>query len=130
MRPSTAYLVRDLLRRVVEEGTASGARIGSREAVGKTGTSSDRRDAWFVGGGGSIVAAVWVGIDSGETLGMSGAQAAAPIWRSFMQTAVPMRPAMRVGRPGRVVERWVDRESGLLTGGPGRGAELGFETFG
>jgi membrane peptidoglycan carboxypeptidase len=124
VRPSTAYLVRDLLRQVVEEGTASRARIGSREVIGKTGTSSERRDAWFVGTAGSIVTSVWVGVDSGESLGVGGGQAAAPIWRAFMSAAAPARPPLRIGRPVRVTERWIDPDSGLAVRRPGHGAEL------
>jgi membrane peptidoglycan carboxypeptidase len=123
VRPSTAYLVRDLLRQTVEHGTASSARISSREVIGKTGTSSDRRDAWFVGTSGSVVTAVWVGVDSGESLGSGGGRAAAPIWQEFMAAAVPARPDLRVGRPRRVVELWVDGETGLVVRGPRRGAE-------
>ncbi|MDH3254363.1 MAG: transglycosylase domain-containing protein [Acidobacteriota bacterium] len=120
---ATAYLVRDLLSEVVERGTATTARLGGFETIGKTGTSSDTRDAWFVGAAGSVVTAVWVGIDSGESLGAGGATVAAPIWRDFMSTAAPTRPGLRLQRPARVVERWIDRHSGLVVREPRHGAE-------
>lgn len=111
-RPSTAYLVRDLLRE--SGGAAVGAvAFGGQEVVGKTGTSSEQRDAWFVGAVGSMVVAVWVGLDEDGSLGLSGSEAAAPIWRSFARnSAVALRP-WSAPRPRAVVERWIDPKTGL-----------------
>ncbi len=114
VRSAAAYLARDLLRGSMEAGTASAARLPGVGAFGKTGTSSDRRDAWFAGGGGSIVAVVWVGRDDGSPLGLTGSQAAAPIWKEFMESAVPARPAVDRQRPRSVVTRWVDSQTGLV----------------
>lgn len=122
-RPSSAFMVRDILKVAVEHGTARAAELKGAEVVGKTGTSSGRRDAWFVGSSGSVVTAVWIGIDSGESLGGGGGELAAPIWREFMARAVPARPPLRVGRPRRVVERWIEIETGLSVGGPRPGVE-------
>jgi len=122
VRPASAYLIRDLLRDSVERGTSRPARIEGREVFGKTGTSSDRRDAWFVGGTGPLVAAVWVGIDDGTPLGLTGSGAAAPIWRSFIAAAAPTRPAVVVERPDDVVERIIQERSGLLVARPRRGS--------
>jgi penicillin-binding protein 1B len=114
VRPATAYLVRDLLRDSVERGTSRSARIEGRDVFGKTGTSSDRRDAWFVGGSGPLITAVWVGVDDGTSLGLTGSGAAAPLWRSFMTAAAPTRPPMPAERPDEVVERMIQDRSGLL----------------
>jgi penicillin-binding protein 1B len=121
VQPSSAYLIRDLLRDAVERGTGRPAQLEGREVFGKTGTSSDRRDAWFVGGTGPLVTAVWVGIDDGTPLGLTGSGAAAPIWRSFMETAAPTRPATAVERPADVVERMIQDRSGLLVARQRRG---------
>jgi len=120
VRPATAYLVRDLLRESVEQGSSRPARIEGREVFGKTGTSSDRRDAWFVGGTGPLITAVWVGIDDGTPLGITGSGAAAPIWTVFMTTAAPTRPPVPVDRPADVVERRIHDSSGLLVSRPRR----------
>jgi len=119
--PAEAYLVRDLLRDSVERGTSRPARIEGREVFGKTGTSSGLRDAWFAGGSGPLVVAVWVGIDDGTPLGLTGSGAAAPIFRSFMTAAAPTRPAEAVERPDDVVERLIQDRSGLLVSRPRRG---------
>lgn len=119
--PSAAYLVRDLLRDSVERGTSRPARIEGREVFGKTGTSSGLRDAWFAGGSGPLVAAVWVGVDDGSPLGLTGSGAAAPIFRSFMDVAAPTRPAETAERPDDVVERLIQDRSGLLVNRARRG---------
>ncbi len=121
----SAWLVRDLLRDAVERGTGRAAALEgleAREAWGKTGTSSGRRDAWFVGGAGGIVAAVWVGLDEGGSVGLDGSSAAAPIWKAFMERAAGSRPAGARTPPRGVVSRWIDEESGLRLSGPRRGA--------
>jgi len=122
-REATAFLIRDLLEDVLAEGPASSSRLVAEAAFGKTGTSSGSRDAWFVGGAGSVVAAVWVGLDDSASLGLSGASAAAPIWKSFMERAVPLRPALARERPPKVVERWIQTATGLLVSRPRSGTE-------
>jgi penicillin-binding protein 1A len=117
---AAAYLVRDLLRDAVAEGTGRGAAFEGVEVVGKTGTSSGLRDAWFVGHAEGLVTAVWVGIDRDGNLGLTGGQAAAPLWRRFMEGAVPKREAYEVERPRDVVTRRVDTRTGLLVGSGSR----------
>jgi penicillin-binding protein 1B len=87
LSPAEAYLVTSLLEGVIESGTGVPARaLGIRGGVaGKTGTTNDGRDAWFVGYSPALVALVWVGFDSGEPHRLSGAQAALPIWADFMR---------------------------------------------
>ena len=79
-----------LLEGVVQHGTGQGAKVLGRPVAGKTGTSSDYADAWFIGYTPSLLAAVWVGFDDKSSLGRNetGARAALPIWISFMQGAL------------------------------------------
>jgi penicillin-binding protein 1B len=95
LTPAEAYLMTSLLEGVIKSGTGASARaLGVQGAIaGKTGTTNDGRDAWFVGYAPGLLAAVWVGFDGGESHGMSGAEAALPIWAEFM------RPALEAGAP-------------------------------
>ncbi len=113
-----AWLVHDILEEVISEGTGSRAQI-TGSAAGKTGTSSGGRDAWFAGYAGSVVTVVWVGADGG----LSGGRHAAPIWRDFMEEAVPARPPLDRRRPKSIVEGHVDRHTGLRVGANHRNAE-------
>jgi penicillin-binding protein 1B len=92
-RPTTAYLVTNMLESVINEGTASSARDAGfkLEAGGKTGTTNDLRDAWFVGFTPELLTVVWVGFDDNQPVGLSGAQAALPIWTPFMMRAFGAR---------------------------------------
>jgi penicillin-binding protein 1B len=112
-----AYLVDDLLRGVVERGTArSTARLGYRgRAAGKTGTTDETRDAWFVGYTGDLLALVWVGYDDNAKTGLTGATGALPIWVDLMRRAVPadLHPERR---PTEMVWVRIDPASGLRAG--------------
>jgi penicillin-binding protein 1A len=108
----------------VESGTGRRARLDRFVTAGKTGTSSSRRDAWFAGHAEGVVAVVWVGLDGGSRLGLTGGEAAAPLWRRFMSMAVPARSAYRIEAPSDIVMRRVDPRSGLLVSSrSGRGKE-------
>jgi len=124
--PSAAYLVRDLLRTAVEEGTATSGALAGVDVAAKTGTSSELRDAWFAGQAGSVVTVVWVGLDDSDRLGLTGAAAAGPLWHDFMARAVPLRADYTLDRPRDVVEMWVQERTGLLVreGRAGARAEL------
>jgi len=76
-----------LLAGVVTSGTGASARsLGvTGDVAGKTGTTNDARDAWFVGYSSGLLALVWVGFDDNSAIGLSGAQAALPIWAEFMR---------------------------------------------
>jgi membrane peptidoglycan carboxypeptidase len=86
----TTSLVTDMMRAVLDEGTARGARAAgfTLDAAGKTGTTDDLRDAWFAGFSADLLTVVWVGRDDNRPLGLSGAQAALPIWTEFMKRAL------------------------------------------
>jgi penicillin-binding protein 1B len=92
--PEDAYMLTHLLEGVLERGTAKSAREHgfARPAAGKTGTTNDFGDAWFVGYTPDLVAVVWVGFDHRESLDLSGGQAALPIWTEFMKRATTGQP--------------------------------------
>ena len=83
-----------MMRSVLNEGTGAGARAGgfALDAAGKTGTTNDLRDAWFVGFTPELLTVVWVGLDDNQPLGLSGTQAALPIWTPFMVRALAGHP--------------------------------------
>ena len=88
-----AAIITSMLESVISGGTGGNAAIG-RPAAGKTGTTDDEKDAWFVGYTPDLVAAVWIGDDYGsETLGFSGASTPAVMWRQFMANALANTPA-------------------------------------
>lgn len=114
----TSFLLRDLLAGVVRRGTATAARALDRPAAGKTGTTNDNVDAWFVGFTARVTAAIWLGHDvPTATLGprADGAHAALPAWIRLVAAAEGARPAEPVpGAPPDGVERVrIDRETGL-----------------
>jgi penicillin-binding protein 1A len=97
LSPDVAFQMVSLLQDVVNRGTGSGARAnGVRGAIaGKTGTTSEYRDGWFVGFSRSVVAGVWVGFDQPHTIreGASGGRVALPIWADFMRRTATLLPA-------------------------------------
>jgi penicillin-binding protein 1B len=116
-RPDTTYLVRDMMRSVVDEGTGSGARASgfSQQAAGKTGTTNDLRDAWFAGFSPELLTVVWVGFDDNTALGLSGSQAAVPVWADFMARATAGRPPVAFGpAPYGISFVEIDRDTGML----------------
>ncbi|MEN8261883.1 MAG: PBP1A family penicillin-binding protein [Nitrospirota bacterium] len=88
--PQTSYLTTSMLEDVVKHGTGWRAKALRRPVAGKTGTTNDYRDAWFMGYTPELVAGVWVGFDNMRTLGKeeTGSKSAAPIWVSFMKKAL------------------------------------------
>ena len=113
----TAYLVTSLLKSVVEEGTGKGAKSLGKPIAGKTGTTNNYVDAWFVGYTPNIVAGVWVGYDNPKaSLGdrETGARAALPIWIGVMAKALADKPAEEFPAPDDVVFLKTDPETGLL----------------
>ncbi len=94
LSPQLAYMMNDLLKGVLDRGTGAAARrLGfTRPAAGKTGTTNDYKDAWFVGYTPDLLAVVWVGYDGPAKIGLSGAEAALPIWTEFMKNATANMP--------------------------------------
>jgi penicillin-binding protein 1A len=115
MNPATAYVVTDMMRSVVEAGTAREARTLGRPCAGKTGTSNESMDAWFVGFTPDLLVGVWVGFDAERTLGSyTGGRAAVPIWTAFMERALEGRVARAFAKPDDVAVVRVDAATGLL----------------
>jgi membrane carboxypeptidase/penicillin-binding protein len=144
MSPEVAYTVTSMMQSVVQQGTGRHARALKRPTAGKTGTTNDANDAWFMGFTPSLVTGVWVGFDDNKPLprGSTGGKVALPIWLAFMQDAVkdrpridfPTPPGIRFvrqgsGRSGRPPTRWnadlvarfevlIDENHGLDVGSP------------
>lgn len=116
LHPQSAYLVTDMLKTVVTSGTgASMKRLGfTRPAAGKTGTTDDFRDAWFIGFTPNLMTLVWVGYDDNTSVQMNGAQAALPIWVDFMKKAEADAPAKDFEKPNGIVTKLIDPTTGKL----------------
>lgn len=114
--PRVAYVMSHLMTEVVAFGTGQNAKALGRAAAGKTGTTSDYIDAWFMGFTPHVVTGVWVGFDNQKSIGPleTGARAALPIWLSFMQSAVKNYPDVDFTIPPGVVFASIDPTSGKL----------------
>jgi penicillin-binding protein 1A len=115
LSPSTAYMVTSMLQAVIERGTGTGALALGRPCAGKTGTTNDFHDAWFIGFTPDLVAGVWVGFDSERSLGegASGGRVAVPIWTQFMEQALHGAPIRDFRIPPDVTFVNVDEATGL-----------------
>lgn len=113
---STAYIMTSLLESVVKHGT--GRRVGAlnRPVAGKTGTTNNLHDAWFVGYTPRYITGTWVGFDEESSLGKgeTGSRAASPIWLGFMQRLLADKPVRVFQVPEGVVFSKIDAETGLL----------------
>jgi penicillin-binding protein 1B len=115
-RADVTYLVTNMMRSVINEGTGAAVRGAGfvHDAAGKTGTTNDLRDAWFVGFTPEMLTVVWVGYDDNEPVGLSGAQAALPIWTEFMKAAMAGRPNVTFQAPSGITFVEIDKETGKL----------------
>ncbi|MCP5066344.1 MAG: PBP1A family penicillin-binding protein, partial [bacterium] len=131
MPPQQAYLASSVLRLVVEHprGTGRRARSLGHPVAGKTGTTNDQGDAWFVGFSPDVATGVWVGFDEKRVLGRgeTGSRAALPIWIEFMRAALANRPIRDFAVPDGIVFARIDRKSGLLAASAGE--ETLFQAF-
>jgi penicillin-binding protein 1A len=113
-----AFLVADLLRAVVFDPRGTGSRLRElgRPVAGKTGTTNDQADAWFIGFSPEIATGVWIGHDETRFLGWgeTGGRAASPIWVDYMRTALADRPVREFPVPEEIVFARIDRKTGLL----------------
>ncbi len=114
--PKVAFITTSILQDVVQRGTGQGVKAIGRPVAGKTGTTDDLKDAWFIGYTPSLVAAVWVGFDDGKPLGRQevGGLAAAPIWLYFMEKAVGNTPVETFPVPEGIVTAKIDSRTGML----------------
>jgi penicillin-binding protein 1B len=115
-RETTTFLVTHMMRSVLNEGTGAGARGAgfTLDAAGKSGTTNDLRDAWFVGFTHELLAVVWVGFDDNTPLGLSGTQAALPIWTAFMKRALAGHASGSLEPPEGINFVEIDRDTGRL----------------
>jgi membrane peptidoglycan carboxypeptidase len=126
----TAYLIIDMMKGVVNEGIAPLARMPGREVAGKTGTSQNNADLWFVGFTPEVATGVWVGKDDNtRILDSEGNEPSSsivppPIWRAFMEAYLRGRPPRTFARPPGIVTRRIDLVTGLLD--PQNGREAAF----
>jgi penicillin-binding protein 1A len=125
-----AFLVQDMMRDVIRRGTGRRALVlGRRDLSGKTGTSNDRRDAWFGGFNGDLAAIVWIGYDDDLPLGPGeeGSRTALPVWIEFMREALKGVPESQMPMPPGIVSVLIDRETGC----PARAGQnnVTFEVF-
>jgi penicillin-binding protein 1A len=112
----TSYIMTNLMESVVSSGTGQRARALGRPVAGKTGTTNDMKDAWFVGYVPQLVAGVWVGYDQEKSLGAggSGGQAAAPIWTDFMKRAMAGKPVLDFVPPPNITFALINPRTGRL----------------
>ena len=114
--PRIAYITTSLLQEVVQNGTGWRVKALKRPVGGKTGTTNDLKDAWFIGFNPSIVTGVWVGFDEEKPLGKheTGSRAASPIWLYFMKKVLEKKPVEFFPIPEGVVFARIDQKTGLL----------------
>jgi penicillin-binding protein 1A len=131
---ANAFVMTDMMTDVIQRGTGQRAKaLGRRDVAGKTGTTSDHRDAWFVGFNADLVAAAWIGFDQERSLGDNeeGGRTALPMWLYFMQVALKDRPEHRLPEPPGIMRMWVSRETGApaSAGSPGSIFEVFLDRF-
>ncbi|MEP4733822.1 penicillin-binding protein 1A [Parvibaculum sp.] len=124
--PQTAYQMVSMLEGVVQRGTGSAAKAVGVPLAGKTGTTNDNRDAWFVGFSPNLAAGVFVGFDDPLPLGRAetGGRAAAPVFAAIMKDAVGGKPAIPFRVPPGITLVKVNHKTGRLANGEGAGIIL------
>ena len=118
LSPAIAYVTTSMLKDVLIYGTAKSLRGFSRErpAAGKTGTTDDYRDAWFIGYTPQLITGVWAGYDKPTPMGrgFTGGAICAPIWGRFMRSALVDKPAVDFPKPDSVISVQIDPVTGDL----------------
>lgn len=113
---SVCYVMDDILQDDFTYGTASKARLMGfdKPFAGKTGTTSNFRDAWFIGYSPRILSLVWIGFDDGHSVRLTGGDACVPIWTNYMKQVSGEVPDVDWKKPEDVVDRVIDPQSGML----------------
>lgn len=113
--PMTAYQITSMMEGVVQRGTGTTVRSLGRPVAGKTGTTSDYKDAWFVGFTPELAVGIYVGYDTPENMGRAatGGTLAAPIFEDFMEKAVAGTPPTPFAAPGGMTQVWIDPATGV-----------------
>ncbi len=125
--PETVYMLVDMMKGVVEEGTGIGVRrYGfNHPAIGKTGTTNDYRDSWFLGATPRLAACAWVGFDDNRSMripgvgNITGASGGLPVWARFMARATEGEPPRDFDVPEGIEFRYVHERTGIETHAPG-----------
>ncbi|MBN1959289.1 MAG: PBP1A family penicillin-binding protein [Desulfuromonadales bacterium] len=127
--PETAYLVTNIMESVVRDGTGWRAKAINRPSAGKTGTTNDLKDAWYIGFIPQLACVSWVGYDQERPLGKNetGSRAAAPAWVHFMKKAVKQYPVENFRVPDSIEFHPIDKKNGLLLAADDKDAY--FEVF-
>ncbi|HUS33590.1 MAG TPA: PBP1A family penicillin-binding protein [Kofleriaceae bacterium] len=114
LRPEVAYVATNMFQSVVQEGTATKAKVLNIPIAGKTGTSNESKDVWFIGFTPDYIIGVWIGNDDATPLGSkeTGGTTAVPVFVEIMKAM--NQPAKQFPRPAHVVEKTIDKETGLL----------------
>jgi penicillin-binding protein 1A len=128
----TAYLITNMMEDVIQKGTGQAAKVIGRPIAGKTGTTDEFINAWFIGGAPNLVTGIYVGFDDRRSLGEteSGAHAALPIWINFMQAALKPLPVVAFTIPEGITFVKVDPATGLLEGEEGQATTVELFTKG
>lgn len=111
-----AYIMSNLMRGIISNGTGQSAREIGTYIGGKTGTTNNYVDAWFIGFSSDIVTGVWTGFDDNKTLGWgeTGSKAALPIWKSYMAEGLKKYKERDFNQPGGIINVTINRETGRL----------------
>src|SRR5690606_16094123 len=113
--PMTAYQITSMMEGVVQRGTGTAAKVLNRPVAGKTGTTNDYKDAWFVGFTPELVVGVYVGYDQPRSMGSSvtGGTFAVPIFTEFMQKALAGKPPTPINVPPGMTTAWISPDTGV-----------------
>ena len=113
--PMTAYQITSMMEGVIQRGTGTAAKVLNRPVAGKTGTTNDYKDAWFVGFTPELAVGVYVGYDQPRSMGSSvtGGTFATPIFTEFMQKALEGKPATPFNVPPGMTTAWINPNSGV-----------------
>lgn len=112
--PRLAFVMTSLMKGVINSGTGASAHDLSPNIAGKTGTTNDYIDAWFVGFSANVVTGVWNGFDDNRTLGHgeTGAHAALPVWKEYMRAAIKKFGDPPFEIPAGITQEWINKETG------------------
>jgi penicillin-binding protein 1B len=128
---AAVYVLTDILQGAIDRGTGKSIRASGYDlpVAGKTGTSNEARDLWFVGFTPDLVTGVWMGYDDNSVVGLTGGAAAAPVWSEYMKCVAPLRPPSSFLAPASVIRADVDLRSGYRVSEECPGEEVTREVF-
>jgi penicillin-binding protein 1A len=127
--PMTAYQITSMMEGVVQRGTGTYAKRLNRPVAGKTGTSNDYKDAWFIGFTPELATGVYVGFDKPRSMGnaATGGEMAVPIFTAFMEKALQGKPPTPFNMPAGMTQVWIDPATGVKANGGGRAIAEAFK---